>query len=94
MKCIQRGGSCVQLDTMKDFGDRQGKGRYQEPPPRLLALCNVIVSARTQPETDAANDAARRHLQRYPEDRTIVMEVSERMAAIVKALRNPDKRRD
>jgi hypothetical protein len=79
---------------MNGVGQDQGTRRYQEPPPRLLALCNLIVSARTQPQIDAANDAARRHLQRYPEDQMIVMEVSERMAAIVDALRHQDKRRD
>jgi hypothetical protein len=72
----------------------QGERRYEEPPARLLALCNIILSARTQPEIEAANDAARRHLQRYPEDRMIVMEVSERMVAIVEALRNQGKWRD
>jgi hypothetical protein len=71
-----------------------GERRYEEPPARLLALCNIIMSARTQPEIEAANDAARRHLERYPEDRTIVMEVSERMATIVDVLSHQDKRRD
>jgi hypothetical protein len=75
-------------------GERQGARWYQESPPRLLALCNLIVSARTQPQIEATNDAARRHLQRYPEDQMIVMEVSERMAAIVDALRHQGKWRD
>jgi outer membrane protein assembly factor BamD (BamD/ComL family) len=65
----------------------QGPTRYQEPPPRLLALCNLILSVRTQSEIEAANDAARRHLQRYPEDRMIVMEASKRMATVEDALR-------
>jgi hypothetical protein len=79
---------------MNGQGERQGAKRNQEPPARLLALCNLIVSARTESEIEAANDAARRHLQRYPEDRMIVMEVSERMVAIVEALRNQGKWRD
>jgi hypothetical protein len=52
------------------------------------------MSARTQPEIEAANDAARRHLERYPEDRMIVMEASEQMAIIEDALRNQGNWRD
>jgi hypothetical protein len=79
---------------MNGMGQDQGSRRFQEPPPRLLALCNLIVSARTQPQIEAAKDATRRHLQRYPEDQMIVKEVSERMSAIVDALRNQSKWRD
>jgi outer membrane protein assembly factor BamD (BamD/ComL family) len=44
---------------------------------RRQAIYNLLLSARTQREIEAAYQAADRYLQQYPEDRNLIYAASE-----------------
>jgi outer membrane protein assembly factor BamD (BamD/ComL family) len=41
------------------------------------AICNLLLSARTQGEIEAAYQAADRYLRQYPEDRNLIYAASQ-----------------